>query len=193
MRTLSSPALAVLSQQTVPMALLIEMLFPGSPDYFATGGWDLTWSAKTYVGTGTIIKIDALPESAGAPRGAQITLTGVQSDMVALALQDSATVQGVPINLYTAFLDPTNYTVLNACLDWAGRLDTMQLADSDSGESSIVLTAEHIGIDLLRPSPTRWTDIDQLRLFPGDKGLAFIATTAASPIVWPAASFFKAT
>lgn len=192
MRTLSAPAKAALAGQSVPMVLLVDLLF-SSPDYLATGGWDITWNGNTYLGTGVLMSIDAVTEATGDPRGIRITFSGVPSDMLALGLADTTIVQGKTVNLWVCVLDPVTYQPLDASLEWSGTVDTMTVDDGAMGEQATVqLTAEHMGIDLLRNSPARWTDVDQQRLYPGDKGLQFIASTAAAQIVWPAASFFKA-
>lgn len=193
-RIISTAAQTVLAGQAVPMCVLVDLLFPGSPDYFACGAWDVTVNGNTYLAGGQIIEINPVTDSPGDPRGISLTVNGVPSANLALALQDSTTIQGVPVNLYSCVLDPTTYQPLVTSLEWSGRLDTLGVDDGEmGGETRVTLTAEHIGIDLIRPQPVRWTDVDQRRLFSSDPSLEFIAATAASPIVWPAASFFKIT
>ena len=193
-RIISTAAQTVLAGRSVPMCVLVELLFPGSPDYFALGAWDVTVNGNTYLAGGQIIEINPVTDSPGDPRGISLTVNGVPSANLSLALQDSTTIQGVPVNLYSCVLDPTTYQPLVTSLEWSGRLDTLGVDDGEmGGETRVTLTAEHIGIDLIRPQPVRWTDVDQRRLFSSDPSLEFIAATAASPIVWPAASFFKIT
>ena len=191
-RIIHAAAQTVLAGGNVPMVVLLELLFPGSPDYFSCGGWEVTVNGNTYLAAGQVIEIEPVTDSPGDPRGLRVTINGVPASNLSLALQDSTTIQGVPMNVYSCVLDSATYQPLLTTLEWAGRLDTMGVDDGEAGgETRVMLTAEHIGIDLIRPQPARWTDVDQRRLFANDPSLEFVAATAASPIVWPAASYFK--
>jgi hypothetical protein len=57
--------------------------------------------------------------------------------------------------------------------------------------SLIQVTAEHIGIDLLRPSGLLYSNQDQQRLYPGDKSWEFVIDQSEQTIVFPAASYFN--
>jgi hypothetical protein len=52
-------------------------------------------------------------------------------------------------------------------------------------------TAEHRQELAAQSKPSRYTNDEQQRLFPGDTALDFDPATDAAPLVWPAASYFK--
>lgn len=187
MRTISGPAATALSGQTVPMAVLIDMELT-SPLRLCTGGWTLTWSGNTYTALGNLGAIDAVPENTGEARALRFSISGVPSDLVALALAEP--VQGKAVSVYVAVFDVATYTILDAVLEWAGKLDVMTLIE-DGATATISVTAEHAGADLLRARPIRYTDTDQQTLYTGDLGFEYVNDQADQTIIWPAKEWFR--
>jgi hypothetical protein len=206
MRGLTSEAAAALQQSRVPIVLLIEMML-STPLRLATGGWTLRWPEYsldlrfqsqqyqlsdeqdiTYTAVGALGSVEPTTEASGSPGGLKFSLSGVPSAMVSLALSEP--VQGRACNVYVAILDPATYRIVDAVLEWSGTLDTMTISE-EGGSAVLTVSAEHAGIDLLRAVPVRYTDLDQQRLFPGDRGFEFVTDQADQTIVWPAASFFR--
>lgn len=192
MRTLSSPTMAALAGRSVAVAQLVEMdLTP--PLFLNTTGWDLTWSGQTYVGTYGVGSIDAIEDTTGDIKGLKFSTPAIVSSDLAAALAGMP--MGAAVRLKTAIFDPATFQVIDAPLEWAGRLDVPQIAetfDSSGNPQSIVqVTAEHIGIDLMRPSGLLYSNADQLRLYPLDRSFEYIVAQANAVIVWPAASYFR--
>jgi hypothetical protein len=187
MRAISGAAATALTQPTVPMALLVDMMLT-SPLRVCTGGWTLTWNGYTYTAVGGLGSVEPVQENLGAPAALRFTLSGVPSSMVSLVLAEP--VQGKLVNVYVAIFDPATYQILDAALEWTGKLDTMTLGE-DGGTAVVTVTAEHAGLDLLRTVTTRYTDADQQRLYTGDLGFQYVTDQADQVLVWPAASFFR--
>lgn len=80
--------------------------------------------------------------------------------------------------------------MLDAALEWQGVIDTMAITE-DGSTATVSVSAESAGLDLLRAVPTRYTDIDQQRLYPGDRFFEFVTAQAEKTIVWPAKEFFR--
>lgn len=187
MRTVSSPAAAVLASGVVPMALLIEMDLT-APLNVNTSNINLVVSGTTYMGVGGLGSVAALADTPAEVRGLTFQISGVPSDRISLALSEP--VQGKAVRIKTAILDPSTYAVLDTRLRWAGLLDVMTISES-GGAATINVSAEHAGIDLSRSAASLYSDAEQQRLNPGDLFLQFMADQVSQRIVWPSVEFFK--
>ncbi|AKJ28846.1 hypothetical protein [Caldimonas brevitalea] len=188
MRTLSSEVTAALSADRVAIAQLIYMAL-SQPVYLNTSSWDLQWNGETWRGAAGAGRVDVIDDSPGEIKGLNFELSGVPSEQIALALAEP--VQGKTVEIRTAIFDPDTYEVLDAPVEWAGRLDTMSIVETPEGGAAIAVTAEHVGIDLLRPLVVRYSNPDQQRLYPGDRSLEYVIDQVEQSIVWPAASFHR--
>ena len=189
MRSLSAPTLAALGGPNLAMVLLVRMAF-ASPIALNTSTWDLVWSGTTYKGAGAMGAINQIEDSPGEIKGLSFQLTGVDSTYIALALDDAAVVQGTPVTVRTAILD-SNYQIVDAPIEWDGRLDTMSI-EEDGETCTISVSAESNAVDILRGSALTYSDADQKSLHAGDRAFEFILSQANTPIVWPSKLWFQA-
>ena len=185
MRNLSAAALAALQRIPLPIALLIEMDLT-SPLYMCTAGINLVIGGQTYLGTGTLGRIDAVQESPAEIKPLKFELSGVPSTMIALALAEP--VQGKAVRVKTALFDPDTYQIIETRLRWQGLLDAMGIEDGNP-TATVQVSAEHSAIDLLRTAASFYSDAEQRRLYSNDPSLQYVAGQAETKIVWPAASF----
>lgn len=185
MRVLSSSALAALQGRVLPLALLTEMAL-SSPLNLNTASLDLTVNGTTYYGTKGLGTIDPIPETPVEVRSLKLTLSGVPSTSIALALTEQ--VQGKALTIKLAIFDLATYQVLDVRTRWAGRLDVFTIDDGGSS-STLSVSAEHAGIDLTRPGNLLYTDAAQQTLVPGDYVFQFLNDQVEQRIVWPAASW----
>jgi len=169
------------------MAQFVEMQLEGGTIYVNTTGWDISWNGHTWLGTFGFGRINQIDDQPGELKGLSFELGGIESTKVSLVLTEN--VQGRPVIVYTAIFNGASQ-VVDAIVEWRGRLDTMAISESD-GKASISVTAEHFGIDLLRGSSIRFSDQDQKRLHPGDNFFEYMVSQADKKLVWPAASFFR--
>lgn len=187
MRSLSSDVLAAIEAGEVILASLLYMNL-SVPQYLNTSGWDLLWNGQTWRGAAGIGTIREVSDAPGEIKPLELELSAVASEELATALAEP--LQGKAIELRTAIFHTGTHQVLDAPLDWAGWLDDMRIAERE-GQAAITVTAEHVGIDLLRGRVLRYSNTDQQRLFPGDRGCEYIVDQAEQAIVWPAASYFR--
>lgn len=185
MRTLTSAALAALSRSPLPLALLVEMDLT-APLYLNSSSLALTLNGTAYLGTAGLGKVEAVQESPAEVKQLKFELSGVPSTSIALALAEP--VQGKAARIKLAIFDPDTYQLLDVRLRWAGRLDVMAIEDGN-GTAKLSVTAEHAGIDMLRPVTSLYTNAEQQRLHPGDPSFQYVADQAETRIVWPAASW----
>lgn len=187
MRTISGAALGVLAGPVVPMALLLEIQF--SPVVrLASSAVTIEHGGQLYHGAGSLGSVEPVRDAPGQPAALRFTLSGVPSENVALALQDSA--RGAACTLMLAVLDPATHAVLDVPTTWVGQVDQMPIS-LGSETAAISVVATHLGARLRRAKPLRYTEGDQQRLVPGDTSLRFTVAQAQRQDVWPAAAFFR--
>ena len=187
MRTLSSAEQAALLANPVPMVVLVE-LYLTSAIYLCTAGIDLVVGGVTYLGTRGLGKIDTVADSPAEIKPLSFEISGVPSAQVALALSEP--VRGKQVIVKSLLLDPATYQPLTPRVRWQGNGDVMLLREQ-GGTATISVQAEHVAADLLRGTPSYWSDAEQRRLYPGDPSLQFLADQVEQKIVWPAASYYK--
>ena len=142
-------------------------------------------------------------------QGASVTLSGVPSEVISLALTEPY--QGRKANIYFGmFTYVDQYSVdqyepdliLDFSSDYyavsqegdayvmqtltqifSGYMDQMNI-DEGSDTSTVTLTIENKLIDLEKPRTARFTSTYQKTLFPNDKGLEFVEDLQTKEIVW---------
>lgn len=187
MRIITSDALAVLSGPAMGLAVLVQMSF--SPAVrLASGSVAIEYGGQLYYGAGALGAVEAVRDEVASTQGLRFTLSGVPSEYIALALQDSA--RGVACAVRLAVLHPTTQALVDAPLLWAGTLDQMPIARGTSS-STVGVSGAHKGALLRRPKPLRYTDGDQQRLYSGDTSGRFVVSQSQKQDVWPAASFLR--
>lgn len=187
MRSLSAPTIAVLNGQTILMVQLVYLGF-ASPIGLNLSNFDIVFSGTTYKGAGAIGAVSEIDDSPGEIKGLTFSLSGVDPAYIALALDDAAVVQGTPCHIRTALLD-SNFQVVDAPLDWAGRLDTMSITE-DGETCTISVTAESTAVDLLNGYATTYSDSDQKAVDAGDRSMKYLSSQIGTPVVWPTRQWF---
>lgn len=183
MRVLSGATLAALGAPVVPLVQLVLLSFP-SPIALNTSNWDLVFEGVIYRGANGIGSVSEIDDSPGEIKGLQFTLSGVDSAYISLALDDAAVVQGTPVTIRTAVLDANTYKVVDAPLEWSGKLDTMSIVE-DGETCTIQVTAESSAVDLLRGAALTYSHADQQMFAPGDRSFEYVLSQTNQPVVWP--------
>lgn len=185
MRAMSAEGQALLGNRCA-LALLVELLLD-SPVRVTTAAVDIEHGGFTWIG-GRGVSVDKVSEQGGEVQPMRFSLSGVPSEMLAVAL--GTTVQGRVVRAYTALMNPDTQAIVDVMPLWAGTLDQMPI--NHGTENSVVsVTAEHRAIAMSRPRGARYTDADQRRLYPGDRCLEYLVAQATHQDVWPSAAFFK--
>lgn len=188
MRTLNTAAQALreraIAGEQIPVVQLVELLLD-VPWRISTAGIPLVWGGHTWQALG--LNVTPVEDEEGEFLGLTLSLPGVPESTLALALVED--VEGDTVRVYDAWVDPATGEVADAVLAWSGALETPGVEDGPV--ATVAVQAEHRGAIAVRPKPSRYTDDEQQRLYPGDTSLAFDPATDAAPLVWPAASFFR--
>lgn len=194
-RTLSDGIVSVLTAEAIQPFFAVQMFFDTQTLNFWTGLGELTVDGVTYTGTGQLMQISQLSETAEiSAKGATITLSGIPSSLISLALTEPY--QGRLCKIYFGAIDANrvyltdedgNY-ILNedsSKIDisigdpndivevFTGYMDQMNI-DEGAETSTIGLAVESKLIDLERPRVFRYTDANQKSRFTTDKGFEFV-------------------
>lgn len=192
MYTFSAPTLAALASGNAAIAQLIDMDL-AIPWRVNTSLWDLVYLGETYLGAGRVGRIDRIDNTPSELKGIKFSIPAIDPADIAEAL--AADVQGKSVKIITAIYDKTTFAALDAFVEWEGRLDVMNLSEGalDDGRTfdAIEVTAEHIGIDLLRPCGLMFTNEDQQSLHPGYRSWEYVVDQSTRQIIFPTAEFFK--
>ena len=165
----------------------IKMNFTSGTLLLATTYSDLVISGETYLGTGNILNISPITETADTrATGVEIVLSGLDTSILSAGLTEDT--QGMIVEIYFGVMtttsnadaiDDTPYQI------FSGFIDSMVL--EESGDSStLTFTVENKLVTLERPIDRRYTDQDQQNLFIGDKGCEFVTSLQDKSVAWGA-------
>ena len=210
-RDISTTVRDALDDEVIYPFFAIEMLFDGDQVLrLWTGQGTLTYNGLDWYGTGNLLTFDTIEETSEiAAKGATVTLSGVPSEVISLALTEPY--QGRKANIYFGmFTYVDQYSVdqyepdliLDFSSDYyavsqegdayvmqtltqifSGYMDQMNIEEG-SDTSTVTLTIENKLIDLEKPRTARFTSTYQKTLFPNDKGLEFVEDLQTKEIVW---------
>lgn len=169
----SAPALAPV--------FLVELQWPTGTVYAWNGYGTITHAGNTYTGTGHLGTISEIKESRdGSANGIQLSLSGIPSSLIALALADDS--QGRAAKVWFGVLDSAAAFTVAPYLIFDGVIDVCPI--SDNGETAtITINLEKELIDT-RTRGRRYTDEDLQLDFPGDRGLEYVAGMQNKEISW---------
>lgn len=177
-RTITTSLLNALDDPVVYPFLAIDVDFSSGPLYVWSGIGNLTIGSKTYLGAGQLLNISSVEETTEIEaKGATITMSGIPSDFLALALTEPY--QGRACRIYFGMTSaPSDYVEV-----FSGELDQMNISE-EANTSTIAVTVENVLIRLERPVVRRFTNEDQKSRFPSDRGLEFVASLQDKEIFW---------
>lgn len=193
-----------LSEVTIFYA--IELFFDTSTLRFWSGLGELSFGGETYVGSGNLISISSVEENIDiSAKGATLTLSGLPSDMLSLAISEPYQgrkckiyfgVRGANVNYLqqedgSLVLNEDGSGIITSVLDdadvaseiFSGYIDQMNI-DEGPETSSISVYVESRLIDLQRPRERRYTSESQKSRFPNDRGFEFVEDLQAKKFQW---------
>lgn len=157
-----------------------DLMFDSPNDiYLWNGIGDLSLDGKTYTGVGDLLGVSEIKESSDiAAYGAELTLSGIPSNTISLALNEPyqgryAIVKFGVISGGT----PSAFTV------FAGEMDQMNISYG-ADTVTISLSVESRMVDLDRARVRRYTDADQQSRYPGDLAFEFVTRLQNEDMRW---------
>jgi len=179
-RDLTTVVENALDDEVIQPFFAIELLFDSAPIRLWTGTGEATIDGDTYIGTGDLLNISSVEETSEiAVRGATITLSGMSSEVISLALQSPY--QGRVCNMYFGIVSGNTYSSLTQI--FSGYMDEMNI-DEGPDFGSIELKVENKLIDLERARVARYTSQYQKSLYPNDLAFDFVESIQNQEIQW---------
>ena len=202
-RTLNPTTIENINQDVVYPFNAIELFFDSDVLRFWTGVGTLTLDGEQWIGSGNLLSISDIEETLEmAVKGATVSLSGIPSEVLSLALSEPY--QGRVCNIYFGTFTPStsllkedsDYILLQdgsqILIDTArdafneifsGYMDQMNI-EEEADSSRIELTVENKLVDLERARVARYTSGYQKSLYPSDKGFDFVEDLQDKPITW---------
>lgn len=167
-----------------------------------TGLGTLVYEGQEWYGTGNLLNVSSVEETVQmAAKGITLTLSGVPSEVVSLAIQEPY--QGRVCNLYFGMFtnrnlvqedgayilleggDKLQLEILQTGLTeiFTGYMDQMNIEEGPES-ATIQLNAENKLIDLERPRVARFTSEYQKTVYPLDRGLEFVESIQDLKLTW---------
>lgn len=174
-RTVPTAFATALTDPHISAYHAVELLFDSGALRLWTGFGNRTINGQVYTGTGSLMQFSNAEESADlSAKTAEVTLSGLNSSLVALALAEPY--QGRWARLFVGITTITDVVEI-----FSGEMNTMDIFDS--GETATIkLSIDSKLIQLEKTPALRYTQESQEALYPGDTFFAFVAGLADQTI-----------
>lgn len=180
-RPITTALFNALNQDNIRPFYAVELMFDSAPLRLWTGIGDkaitIQGASQTFTGTGSLLSIGDLSEVKDlSAENLNITLSGIPSEVVSLALQE-------PYQRRVCRLYIGEQSVSDIVEVFSGKMDKMSI--SDTGEDSVVkLSVESKLVELERNSGWRYTNDNHQSRYSGDTFFSYVAGLQDQQIVW---------
>lgn len=172
MRIISGDVAIELSKQRVSPFVACQIQFADQTMSLWSGIGTLQLFEQQFLGVGHLAGIAPIVETTDIQaNGVQLSLSGVPQDLLAESL--SMCRQGMPITIWIGFMDPGGDVIADPVVAFVGHMDSVSV-DEGAETAMITVNAESRLVDLQRARIRRYTDDDQQRTSPGDKGFQYV-------------------
>lgn len=180
-RELNAATDAAAQAQHVAPYLLVDLDYESEPVRVASTPFDITYEGEIYLGVGRLGGISPIQEGEEMKSyGISLQLSGIpleyMADMRAERFQDRA------CRVWLGFLNSGHQPIGAPIQMFGGRMDVISF--EIGATIAVTLTAESRLVDWERARSRRFTDQDQQRTWPGDRGLEYVQATTDMEFVW---------
>lgn len=183
-RELTSEMIAAMGQKVLRPFMMFHGQFTSGDVRLWTGLGPLELWEQTWSGVGNLIDFSPIEETdEQKASGVAVSLSGVAPSQIAIALAQVR--RNYPGVLYFGLLDADGAVIEWPRVLFRGRMDVAMIEDSVTS-ATLKITYENEMISLERPREVRYTHEEQLRLYPGDLGLEFMAGIQDRELQWGA-------
>jgi len=177
---------------------LIEMDFSGGMVYATTAPVNVDYGGHSYTGLGNLVQVGGLSESENnSAEKLSVSVSVVDSTMLALVLVDANTYRGRSITLRLQLLTETFAPIGTPVKRWAGAMNPAKVTRGGHGGENtgrIELPCSRYGMARARNyQGLRHTHAQQLLRFPGDVGLQYMQDLIEKPALWLSKRFQEQT
>jgi hypothetical protein len=181
----------ILQQSTVRLATLMSFEFVSKTMHLWNGAGNVNVSGVEYIGIGTLGTISGLSQIR-EPTSKVVTvgLSGVNSDVIALAKNSVADVQGQNAYIWLQLFNDDLQTVGPKIPIFWGIMQKINIERTEERDGSAATKIAQLEIEnpfYNRSSNTagRFSDSDQQAKFPGDKFFRFVSNQKSQVVIWP--------
>jgi hypothetical protein len=175
-----------LSRPHVARAWFLEMDLPAGVSRLHNGTGRVVldgfeWRGVTDPIGSQLVDIDAVEEPRfGQASAVKVTLSGANRAFFASVHANARDIEGRDALLYWAAFDAeTQEVIIGPKLLFPGKLSSPTLRWAGLGLRTVSVTIESIWSSQNYSFGGRWTDADQRRRYPGDKGLQYVGISVA--------------
>jgi hypothetical protein len=165
----------------------VKLAFDSGSACWNSGFGDYPFGGDTYLGAGTLSNVSSIKEESGVKAaGATVGLSGIKEEIVSMFLSEpylnrKAYIYFVPLDEGDQPVTPTPKMIFK------GTMDDISGVMGSSASFSVTLKSRFA--DWERSRKSLYTDVEQQRLHPGDRGLEFVAQLSQKKIIWPMKQF----
>ena len=178
----TSAFVAALDANVLRPAIFVSMAFANETLHLWSGTGTVTWNGISWSGVGTLGSIASVEEgSTVQARGTVLTLSGIDPQLLGDSLSDLQ--QGLPVTVWLALFDSTPAIIANPVIVFQGRMDQPTIT-MDGTTATIQINCESRLIDMNVPAERRYTNEDQQRDYPNDRGFEFVNAIQEMTLYW---------
>lgn len=161
--------------------LLVEAFFDSETLRFWSGVGELTYNSNTYVGSGNLLRIEAINETQKLEaKGLTFALSGINSGLISTALSEAY--QGRQVTVTLGLFDDTR-TIVGDFPFFSGKADVMEISPG-SDTATITLSVENDLISLKKVNERRRTTNDQQLVYDSDTFFDYTTSLQSKEIAW---------
>lgn len=181
----AAAALAAMQGDSLTLAILGRFAFPAAEKRYWLGRGIIELGGESWLGTGELVSLSALTQSM-QDIAVPITfkLSGVDDEIAALAAAEANEIKGRAVTLYMQFFGSDLKPLDTPAAIWSGSMDRLEF-DGAVDAQSFTLVCEGLFTNRSKAPFSLLTDLDQRKLYPGDKGLQHVAGLQEKLISWP--------
>lgn len=180
-RDVHTNALAAAAAEAVTAVTFVELQFSSGTLYANNSPLNIAYGGNTYLGVGKIGHVAEIEESTDtAASSITLALVGIDTALVSAALNEDYKNQEAIISV--AFLDTQDEVLGAPAVVFRGRMDSMSMEVGDEAQISVSIVNRLS--DWERTRNGRYTNEEQQKNYPGDKGLEFVVQAVEKELFW---------
>jgi hypothetical protein len=181
-RAMTADYLAAIQSAALRPALFVEANFTSGPIYVWSGVGPIIWGGKTWTGLGSLGNVSMIEEGAIVEaKGITLTLSGIDPTMLTGILDEFQV--GLPAIVSLGLFDAAGALIADPVGCFVGQMDQPTL-DVTGTSATISINCESRLIEMNVAVDRRYTNEDQQRDYPGDRGFEFVNSIQEAQIYW---------
>lgn len=181
-RSMSADFLAAITSRSIRPAFFVEINFASGPEYLWTGNGTISWNGHSWLGTGSLMAISPIEEGADInARGISFSFSGIDPTILSGVLLEFQV--GLPAIVYLGLFDSSSSLIADPIISWSGKTDQPTI-EMDGQTASININCENRLVEMNVAVDKRYTNEQQQRDYPGDRGLEFVNSITEVMLYW---------